>query len=291
MQQQVYDPDSIIELESASIVGSDSDTRDIGDATETTGDIGDATEPIQLEAPEFELEPEMLDDELHSPINTLPPSPKPPEPPLRRSQRTWVNPSDARYSPSQWTKSTSHTNWKTRNVQAEPEIEQSVGDGVQRQESMDQHAVDTIMSSVTSAPAVPEEVHDFMHSIYAATRDQGEPATMTKAFSGHESDKWKQATQEEYASLINNRTWTLQELPPNRKAITNKWIFKKKYNQDNTVSRYKARLVVHGFSQVAGEDYFETFAPVIKFPTVRIVLALVAHLDWSFSKWTCAQHS
>lgn len=83
---------------------------------------------------------------------------------------------------------------------------------------------------------------------------------------------------------MKNRTWTLQELPPNRKAITNKWIFQKKYNQDGSILRFKARLVVQGFLQVAGEDYFETFAPVVKFPTVRIVLALVAQLNLEFQQ-------
>lgn len=112
-----------------------------------------------------------------------------------------------------------------------------------------------------------------------AGKEQPEPRTLSKALSGPEAQKWKEAANEEYSSLIKNGTWKLTTLPQNRKAISNRWIFKRKYDQDGNISRYKARLVVRGFSQIAGLDYLETFAPVIKFTTVRIVLALVAQLD------------
>lgn len=82
-----------------------------------------------------------------------------------------------------------------------------------------------------------------MHAVYSAMKDQ---ANMQEAFSCSESKKWKVAAQEEYASLIKNRTWTLQPLPKNRKAITNKWIFKKKYNQDDSISRYKLSSLSKG---------------------------------------------
>lgn len=78
---------------------------------------------------------------------------------------------------------------------------------------------------------------------------------------------------------MKNKTWTLAPLPPGRNMVSNKWLFKKKFTQDGEVSKYKARLVARGFSQRYGEDYTETFAPVVKFPTLRMVLALAAAAD------------
>lgn len=71
---------------------------------------------------------------------------------------------------------------------------------------------------------------------------------MSQAFASDEGEKWRRAADEEYAALIKNQAWTLTKLPPGCQAITNKWLFKRKYAPDGTISRYKARLVVRGFS-------------------------------------------
>lgn len=77
----------------------------------------------------------------------------------------------------------------------------------------------------------------------------------------------------EYDSLIENRTWELVSRPKDKKVLTNRWIFKIKRNQDGTLNRFKARLVVRGFEQKAGIDYKEVFAPVARYETVRSLLA------------------
>ncbi|CAL1379865.1 unnamed protein product [Linum trigynum] len=91
---------------------------------------------------------------------------------------------------------------------------------------------------------------------------------------------WREAMQREIDALEANGTWDLQELPPGKKAIASKWVYKIKFHPDGTVERYKARLVAKGFTQIEGVDYHDTFAPVAKLVTVRCVLAVAAHRGW-----------
>jgi len=78
--------------------------------------------------------------------------------------------------------------------------------------------------------------------------------------------------------------WSLSSLPPGVQPIGCKWIFKIKYNADGSFQRNKARLVAKGFHQQQGFDYFETFSPVIKPVTIRIILTLALQLNWSVNQ-------
>jgi len=69
-------------------------------------------------------------------------------------------------------------------------------------------------------------------------------------------------------ALESNGTWTLTTLPPNKKALTSKWVYKIKFRRDGSIERYKARLVTRGFQQVKDKDYKHTFSPVAKLTTV-----------------------
>lgn len=71
-------------------------------------------------------------------------------------------------------------------------------------------------------------------------------------------------------------TWDVTTLPPGKKALGTQWIYTNKYNADDTLGRRKARLVVLGNNQTKGEDLNETFSPVAKLATVRIILRLAA---------------
>jgi len=91
---------------------------------------------------------------------------------------------------------------------------------------------------------------------------------------------WNDAMVKEVDSLEINKTWDIVDLPAGKVAIGSQWVYKTKYNADGSIERYKACLVVLGNKQVAGEDYNETFAPVVKMTTVRTLLRLVAANQW-----------
>ena len=106
--------------------------------------------------------------------------------------------------------------------------------------------------------------------------DPQEPQTYTEALASDDSLLWKAAIDDEYSSLMTNKTWTLQPLPPGRVPIRAKWIFKIKPGSKDTPTRYKARLVAKGYTQKYGLDYQDTYSPVVKPNSLRTVLALVA---------------
>ena len=87
-----------------------------------------------------------------------------------------------------------------------------------------------------------------------------------------DSDKWLEAMKSEIVSMYENKVRTLVDLPDDRQAIKNKWIFKKKTNADGNVTVYKARLA-KGFRQDQGVDYGEIFSLVAMLKSVRIMLA------------------
>ena len=106
------------------------------------------------------------------------------------------------------------------------------------------------------------------------------PTTYKSSQKATEASKWKEAAEKEIKSLMENETWELTTLPPNRKAIGSRWIFKIKYLPDGTIDKYKARLVAKGYAQKEGIDYEETFAPVAKFTSIRVLLAIAAKQDY-----------
>ena len=101
-----------------------------------------------------------------------------------------------------------------------------------------------------------------------------EPASFAEA---ERHPSWRKAKEEEMASIEENRTWSLVDLPHGRRAIGLKWVYKVKRDGDGAVVKYKARLVVKGYAQCQGIDYDEVFAPVARLDTMRLLIALAAH--------------
>ena len=97
--------------------------------------------------------------------------------------------------------------------------------------------------------------------------------------------KWQAAMAAEIAALEVNNTWTLTPLPASKKPIGCKWVYKIKYKANGSIERYKAMLMAKGFTQKEGVDYFETFSPVAKMVSVKVLLAVVAIKGWSLSQW------
>lgn len=101
------------------------------------------------------------------------------------------------------------------------------------------------------------------------------PTSYKDAIKSKENYKWRAAMQSEIDSLRENQTWVLVEKPENQTIINNRWVYTKKLNSDGT-ERYKARLVIKGYNQVEGLDYKETFSPVVRYDTIRILLSIAA---------------
>ena len=112
----------------------------------------------------------------------------------------------------------------------------------------------------------------FHHSAYNVCQIS-EPQSIKEALKSKYAKEWKAAADTEYDSLIANEIWELVELPQDRKAIGCKWVFKVKYGSDGKVERFKGCLVAKGYVQMYRIDYEETFSPIVRFSSIRSLLA------------------
>lgn len=120
---------------------------------------------------------------------------------------------------------------------------------------------------------------DFYGPVVASYSSVIEPETYEQAMKSEEREKWKNAMDKEMTAHKDNETWKLVPLPKNAKLIDNKWVFRIKTDANGNAIRYKARLVARGFTQRKDVDYFETFSPVVRYDSIRVLLALAAEQD------------
>lgn len=103
-----------------------------------------------------------------------------------------------------------------------------------------------------------------------------EPQSYKEAMASSEASKWQVAMDKEMNSLYKQEVWELVPLPKGAKAISTRWVFRVKLDEHGNVDKYKARLVVKGFSQREGIDFNQTFSPVVRYDTLRIIISLAA---------------
>ncbi|GJV70577.1 zinc finger, CCHC-type containing protein [Tanacetum coccineum] len=117
----------------------------------------------------------------------------------------------------------------------------------------------------TGGSVVPEEV-----------TKQDDPKSFDEAIKSQDVAFWKEAINDEMDSIMGNNTWVLTNLPLSCKPLGCKWIFKRKMKLDGTIEKFKAILVIHGFKQKSGIDYFDTYAPVARINTIRLLIAMTS---------------
>ena len=130
---------------------------------------------------------------------------------------------------------------------------------------------------------------EFLETIFLAGKgsDDELPMTHKEAMESKEAHQWKQAMDKEMEVLRNMGTWMKTDLPDQREVIGCKWVYVKKKDENGNIIQYKARLVAQGFSQKPGTDYSDngTFAPVMRFETLRTMLAHSAINNWKLQQF------
>ena len=106
-----------------------------------------------------------------------------------------------------------------------------------------------------------------------------EPQSLKEALEGPHAKQWMEAIKAEWDAIVERGTFTLEMLPPGKRPVGCKWVFKVKTNTDGSLKRWKARLVAQGFTQIEGVDFRETYAPVSRFTTFRVLSAIAAAKD------------
>ena len=102
------------------------------------------------------------------------------------------------------------------------------------------------------------------------------PKSILEAFASSDANYWKEAVRSEIDSILANGTWEVTKQPYGCKPVGCKWVFEKKFRLDGTIEKYKARLVAKGYIQKEGEDFFDTYSPVARLITIRMLLSLPA---------------
>jgi transposase InsO family protein len=148
-------------------------------------------------------------------------------------------------------------------------------DSDEEREENDPPVMNLRRSARTNAGKLPEKFSSFsMYKAHCDLQEETEPKTLKEALESPQSELWKEAMKEELDSIDENETWTLTNLPPGRKAIGSKWVFKIKLDENGKIIRRKARLVAQGFSQKFGVDFDEVFAPVVRSSTFRLLISV-----------------
>ena len=131
----------------------------------------------------------------------------------------------------------------------------------------------------------PVKVNIHVMVMDAMQDEEGDPKTLREAKARADWPRWKEAMDREIATLDRAKTWITVPRPEGKNIVGSKWVFRIKRKADGSIEKYKARLVARGFTQVFGEDYYDTFSPVAKLQSFRAILALAARFDWEIESF------
>lgn len=131
-----------------------------------------------------------------------------------------------------------------------------------------------INDSESEEDAIIAEIEDCEKNEEFAGLTCVDPINAEQALKSPESGEWKNAMREEIDALLENKMWTVVERPKDKRVTGSKWVLQTKFNPDGSIEQRKAHLVAKGFSQRKDVDYFETFVPVARLESVRMVMAL-----------------
>ncbi|KAE9016351.1 Retrovirus-related Pol polyprotein from transposon TNT 1-94 [Phytophthora fragariae] len=124
-----------------------------------------------------------------------------------------------------------------------------------------------------------EAEYDSLYCLHAEDDDGERAVTYDEVMKSKYKDEWLRAMESEMKSLEDHRTWTLVDMPSNKKPIGCKWVFRIKRDPNGDIVKFKARLVAKGFTMRPGIDYTETFAPVARKESVNTATAIAAEED------------
>ena len=149
-----------------------------------------------------------------------------------------------------------------------------------------QHSIDNILGSINKGVTTHKRLSNFCehHSFVSCI----EPLKVEEAL---DDPDWVEAMHEELNNFTRNEVWSLVARPKgNHNVIGTKWVFKNKQDEHGQVTRNKARLVAQGFTQIEGLDFGETFAPVARLESIRILLHMPLIMILSCIKWMLRVH-
>lgn len=132
------------------------------------------------------------------------------------------------------------------------------------------------ISSQALAFLVEGDRNNVLNKIPLLLNIEEDPKTFGEAMSSRDASFWREAVNDEMDSIMSNQTWFLVDLPTGSKPISSKWVFRRKYNADGSIQTFKARLVAKGFKQKQGIDYFDTYAPVARLTSIRVLMAIAS---------------
>lgn len=143
-----------------------------------------------------------------------------------------------------------------------------------------------VVTGLRGRPRKEYQVADRLPQIEEAELAYLAEVPINQSLNGPVAEEWVQAMTEEMKSIIRNDTWTLVDRPEGCEVIGSRFVLRNKFNRNGTLERRKARIVARGFSQRPGVDFNQTFAPVARVSSIRIMTALAAqyhmkihHLD------------